>query len=495
MAEPTARGAIAYLVQPTHSSYPGRDSLALLKQSVRLLYLHYNAVQRDDVLFFHSNPMALSMQRDVLSLCTPGTARFELLAPYHFVLPKKANRSRNAWWYPKKFSVGYRHMIRFFTLGIWPLLKTMGYTHMMRLDEDSFIWSPIKYNVFKFMLANSIDYGFRLAGWERGLVSGPQMNHFHELVRKYAVRERLSLGWLAGPCLHQSPEDTQSNYSLAECGNIWTVYNNWFVGSLDFWLRKDVQAFLRHFNSTQTIYTHRYGDALWHSVALALFAKPKRVVQFTDFAYEHATLRRHLHSEGRASTSECWTYGGVVLADRGPNWVAAEHTLAISRLANFSAAALSCGRHEVHSCASSNACLYSTLCLHAPKGRVQAILAGRVSPEQPTCDRSPAPFYCAPRPMDPSMYSSYQHELRDAKAQCWPHVRGRRGLRPRIVCQLRVAKLVEEKQLATMCANWCPLIYPNKSGVRPYPGRVCYERAQRMWEAAARGQLELPSAL
>ena len=38
--------------------------------------------------------------------------------------------------YHRRFSMGYRHMIRFFTLGIWDELKAAGrYEFMLRLGE------------------------------------------------------------------------------------------------------------------------------------------------------------------------------------------------------------------------------------------------------------------------------------------------------------------------------------------------------------------------
>lgn len=104
-----AKGVIVYLTQLQHSSYVGRDSLSLLQQSVKLLYRHYNAKHRDDVVFFH-NGVPHAAQQEVLRHCTAGTARFAMLAPHHFALPARANRT--SWWYPKKFSEGYRHMIR-----------------------------------------------------------------------------------------------------------------------------------------------------------------------------------------------------------------------------------------------------------------------------------------------------------------------------------------------------------------------------------------------
>ena len=107
-------------------------------------------MQRDDVIFFHTGDVPPTAQADVLSLCAGSHARFLQLPPHHFETPP-GTPPQHLWRYGKKFSAGYRHMIRFFTSGLWPTLAAEGYTYVMRMDEDSFLWSPIRYNVFAFM--------------------------------------------------------------------------------------------------------------------------------------------------------------------------------------------------------------------------------------------------------------------------------------------------------------------------------------------------------
>ena len=101
-AKDRTRGVILYLTQAKHSSYRQRDSQRQLQLSVKLLYAHYNAVQRDDVLFLHQGDVTLSQQQSVLSLCTPGTASFRVLPGEHFQLPSGINASK-PWQYSKKF--------------------------------------------------------------------------------------------------------------------------------------------------------------------------------------------------------------------------------------------------------------------------------------------------------------------------------------------------------------------------------------------------------
>ena len=143
----------------------------LLLQSVALLYRNYNRVQHDPVRFlYRAGEFSSAAQGAVLDLCVPGTAQFVPLPAQHFAVPSQV--SRNKWLFARKFSVGYRHMIRFFTIGLWALVREWGFSYVMRLDEESFVWSPIEYNLFRFMHSREMEYGFRLAAWERGAPTG-----------------------------------------------------------------------------------------------------------------------------------------------------------------------------------------------------------------------------------------------------------------------------------------------------------------------------------
>ena len=82
------RGVIIYLAQVTHSSY-GRDSLDLLKRSLRSLFTHYNNVQRDDVVILHQGDFTPAIQASFLAEYKDKPVTFRLLdeQKYCFALP------------------------------------------------------------------------------------------------------------------------------------------------------------------------------------------------------------------------------------------------------------------------------------------------------------------------------------------------------------------------------------------------------------------------
>ena len=357
---PGSAGVIVYLTQgKQHSSY-GQSTMEQLRKSVGLLYQNYNTQQRDDVVFLHTGDVNAQQQASVLSLCGEE-ARFVELAKHHFELPPGVDPSSKEWLFPNKFSVGYRHMVRFFTVGIWEVASGLGYQFVMRLDDDAFVLSPIRYNIFAFMARRKLEYGFRLTSWEHG--EPAQRGEFHQFVREYAINKGVSPHWgLADSC----PDKSLERFTPERCGQVYTIYNNFFVANVSFWRRPDVQAFVKHVDASKTIYYKRWGDALWHSVALQLFLPRERVHMFDDFAYEHTSRKIYFY---RGKPVVCFQWGGIAL----PN-VPKQDLTVIGRARALTA---------INMCSRSRGDI--NRCNWAPKasGRLLGVFTGTVTPEAP----------------------------------------------------------------------------------------------------------------
>lgn len=119
-------GVIVYLAQGgRHSSY-GRDSVKLLRSSVQRLVDNYLGTHKDDVLFFHFGDVPDNVQHELVALCGfDVNARF-LMAPSNYTTVPPGTPPASKWVHAKKFSAGYRHMIRLYTIGIWPILAEEG---------------------------------------------------------------------------------------------------------------------------------------------------------------------------------------------------------------------------------------------------------------------------------------------------------------------------------------------------------------------------------
>ena len=502
------RGAIVYLTQANHSSYKTRQSQQQLRLSVELLYKNYNAVQRDSVIFFHTGDVSQQQQQSVLSLCVPNTAQFRELPRHHFQVPASVVSNPAKWQYARKFSVGYRHMIRFFTLGIWETIHDLGYEYVMRLDEDSYIWSPINYNIFEMMQAQQLDYVYRMASWERG--NGMRnMDGFHAVIRRFAQQRGVDVGWLSGPCAIPAlaANNHTSYFSMDWCGNMYAIYNNFFASSISFWRQSKVRDFLDYVDRSGTIYTERYGDALWHSAALSMFLPISRLRLLDDFAYEHSTLipwvpqrpgqghhkfcRRDDGSvvDGHRDPGcitpfmnetgkSCLAFGGIALASSD-----AEQPDAMSRMANLSLALLRCPDLDM---------LYRFSCMFTSPGQqLKGVFAARVTLEQPVCSREPKPYYCAEQPFNTSRWSSPREELENTMAAFNAEIQARIKNRDSRMPPERAQKakmhtidnLFQWRQMRAACVNWCnAALYPSPRET------LCHQRARKLWARVASAQ-------
>ena len=360
---PSSAGVIVYLTQGArHSSY-GQSTAEQLKKSVGLLYEHYNAAQRDDVVFLHTGDVGAEMQADVLSVCGPE-ARFYQLPKRHFELPDGVDPKSKQWLFPNKFSAGYRHMIRFFTVGIWEVAEDLGYQFVMRLDDDAYVLSPIPYNIFARMAERKLEYGFRLTSYEHG--EPAQRGDFHAFVRNYALQRGINPRW----GLQQScPDNDLRRFTPERCGQVYTIYNNFFVSNVSFWRRPDVRAFISHIDASKTIYYNRWGDALWHSVALMLFMPRERVHMFDDFTYEHTSRKIHFY---RNKPTVCFQWGGIAIAktmDGKP-----PPPMVVGR-----ARALT----SINMCSRSRGDVNRCFFAHKKSGVLLGVFAGTVTPESP----------------------------------------------------------------------------------------------------------------
>ena len=219
---------------------------------------------------------------------------FERVPPEHWRLPaalEGANRSEWSGW--PRFSVGYRHMCRWYVIGLWEVLAARGYEWVMRMDEDSRLLSPIRHDLFAHLAGRGQAFGFHMASYE----SGFEGERFHTFVRRFLVATHgadFRPSWLLESC---GANATVADFSVRRCGQLYGFYNNFFVSSVSFWTSPDVRRFLAHVDESHTIYTRRYGDMLLQSVALQTYLPREQAQMLDEFTYEHATRegprRRH----------------------------------------------------------------------------------------------------------------------------------------------------------------------------------------------------------
>lgn len=281
--EKNGNDAIVYLAQfGNHSSYGAQHNaqrqsitgLSKLNKSLELLYANYVYHHPTDVIIFYdrfNSPdeetiFALSRNRPNLQFRSLDNKWWSL--PYGLL---DWDVITNSWSRPA-FSVGYRKMMRWFAILLYPYLQDEGYTHCMRLDDDSYILSKIDYNLFDYMRQHKKRYGFRNTVWERD-------ESLDALIDEYLI--------------HHTNETTQDLINSYKQGRGVGFYNNFFIADISFFTSPPASTLLRIIDESKLIFTHRLGDLVIQSAVVRLFLRPEGLWWFRDFTYEHMTLCRN----------------------------------------------------------------------------------------------------------------------------------------------------------------------------------------------------------
>ena len=275
----TGKGAVVVLGQKRlHLKY-GRDSLKNLRKMLDNFYKVYNAAQRDDVIVFHDGDLDNQTQAEVKA--GRGEVSFYLLSGQHWeIFPSDLRNADQSLWL-KPGPIGYRLMIRFYTVHIWPILDSLGYRWVMRLDDDSTMAGQISYNLFGFMETYKLSYAYRNLAYESGF-SGCK---WHEWVTNFVQdRNNNQYGWLLDTCANKS---ASVPFTPPNCGQFRAFYNNFFVADVRRFMQPDVQRLLHAIDQSGVMFTHRWNDLIIQSLAVQLFLPKEEVHHFTGWGYGH----------------------------------------------------------------------------------------------------------------------------------------------------------------------------------------------------------------
>jgi alpha 1,2-mannosyltransferase len=295
----TATDEIVYLAQFSqhHSTYGAQHDIenntisgnSKLIQSLDLLYLNYinqhhfsNNNKNVDILIFYipeeGVPTNNTLQELQLSN-RPQIKLHPLNSTKYWSLPSNLHKHDAIHWNRPMYSIGYRHMMRWFAIHIWPYLSLRGYTHVMRLDDDSYIHSPITYNLFEYMRDHEKVYGFRQPVIEEGVGVGWDAL-IDSLVDGYNdPNNRDGTAIISQEQIDEFRKDRRISF-----------YNNFFIANINFFTTPPASTLLKWIDESNLIYTQRTGDLVIHSTVVRLLLPPERIHWFRDFAYQHMTL-------------------------------------------------------------------------------------------------------------------------------------------------------------------------------------------------------------
>ena len=164
------------------------------------------------------------------------------------------------WGHPG-FTMGYRHMCRMFSGEVYKFPIVQEYEYYIRLDTDSFIHTPLGYDIFKWAKDNECWYGY----------IAPAVQQDNE-----KVVEGLS-------------EFVNSIYPN-EIPDRWMYYTNWELGKVDWFLTSEYITFYNMIDENGGIYTKRWGDAPIKFLGVNLFMPQKHIQPVQGFTYQHGAV-------------------------------------------------------------------------------------------------------------------------------------------------------------------------------------------------------------
>jgi hypothetical protein len=171
------------------------------------------------------------------------------------------------------FPISYRHMCRFFAMGVYqePILAEFDYA--WHLDVDSFITDTIDYDVFDFMQRNGHVYGYLGILQDHPLVSAGLWE---------ATQAYLDTNKIMPKFLHRFVHNGVWDRSY--------FYTNFEISRLNFWRSEGPANYLDFIDKTGGIYQHRWGDHIIHLMTVATFLEERQAHAFKGISYKHQSF-------------------------------------------------------------------------------------------------------------------------------------------------------------------------------------------------------------
>lgn len=248
------KNCILYLVRTSI------EDLADLNESLNLLYSNLLKYTTAEVLVFHESSFT-EFKNDVQYPVIFHEIEFNLpkyteeilrKIPEYFPHPTHGN-GPIAYGHPG-FSMGYRHMCRFFSGEIYNHLEIKKYDYYLRLDTDSRIHTPLGYDIFEWAEKNNCEYGY-----------------------------------IEPAVQYDNPKVIEGLWNLfdTDIPEGLMYYTNFELAKTSFFLSKEYQSFYKKIDESGGIYIHRWGDAPIKYLGVNMFMNKDKVKPVRGFTYQH----------------------------------------------------------------------------------------------------------------------------------------------------------------------------------------------------------------
>lgn len=256
-----------------------KEQVSMLRSSLILLRENYLGRFPAPVVVFYDPGLTQSELSKTKKLVPEGLQCFFVLVENFFEFPSGYNQSalsqkpRSNREYPS-----YNHMIRFWWRTVFhhPLVRQLDY--FCRLDTDSFILSPIGYDIFRFMELNGKSYGYRAL-----LNDAPEFTEgLFDFLADYRKRFGKTKNFKKNAVWIPKAHDRDSHGPKLFFTNFEVVDVQRFIKD------QGIMQFIEEVDATHAIYLKRWGDAPLRYYQVSWYMDLARdVFQFCDFDYFH----------------------------------------------------------------------------------------------------------------------------------------------------------------------------------------------------------------
>jgi len=268
------KNCIVYLLRSS------QEDIDMINKSLSLLETNLlNYTKNYDVIIFHENNLGdlknkihnnINLIFNEINIEQPVYSEtINNLIPEFFPHPTHGN-GPIAYGHPG-FTIGYRNMCRFFSGKFHELNILSNYEYYLRLDTDSYILTPLNYDIFEFAKQHDLIYGYCEPAVQ---IDNPKVvEGLKEFTKNYIEVNNINTYM----DIESIPEGKMF-YTNFELGKI-----NWFIDS----------NYMKYFNAIEdsgNIYIKRWGDAPIKYLGVNLFCPKNKIIPIKGFTYQHGAI-------------------------------------------------------------------------------------------------------------------------------------------------------------------------------------------------------------
>jgi len=258
-----------------------------LKTSLYFLFKNFNAKYKYPVIILHEGDYTEEAKNEILtgirSECR-SLLTFKEIDTGDFSIPShididKMNRIIDLRVVPYWRNQKYRSMCNFWLKNFYKY--TTGYDYVMRIDDDSIIEEPIKYDLFELMRDKDYIYMSNIIHLDCSLCNYGMkeffVNHYQE--KKDKIDELFVEHSLSGDSgyfnnfkkLYDAIHNEEYTGDTVKLNMPFMYYNNFNIISVDTWNTPEIQDVVNKIDEQGYIYYCRWGDAPLQTVILSLY--------------------------------------------------------------------------------------------------------------------------------------------------------------------------------------------------------------------------------